>query len=251
MKKIFTGSTLKIFAVCSMLIDHIGQVVLKNGIALKAPYSVFSDEQFSTLLSVINISHMVGRLAFPIFCFLLVEGFVHTHNLKKYFLNLFLFALISEPIYDLANSGQWFSMSQQNVMFTLLLGLLVITVIKKSRHNPLMMLIAVLAGASVSYICMMDGFYYGIGLISIFYLCYEKTALKYILAAIFMFVCGLDFSIQGLLDGYFIVALLSLVLISMYNGKRGIKMKYFFYLFYPAHLLFLVLISTGIGKFLV
>ena len=251
MKKIFTGSTLKIFAVCSMLVDHVGQIVLKNGIALKVPYSMLSDEQFLALLSVIDMFHMVGRLAFPIFCFLLVEGFMHTQHLKKYFLNLFLFAVVSEPIYDLANSGQLFSMSQQNVMFTLLLGLTVLTIIKKSNGNPLIAIITIFAGSFIAYIGMMDGFYYGIGLISIFYLCYKKSILKYALAATFMFACGLDFSLRGLLDGYFIVGLLSLVLISMYNGKRGIRMKYFFYLFYPVHLLLLSFISIGIGKFLI
>lgn len=57
----------------------------------------------------VNICHILGRIAFPIFCFLLVEGFFHTHNLKKYILNLGIFALISEPIYDLACAGTLFS----------------------------------------------------------------------------------------------------------------------------------------------
>ncbi len=87
MKKIFSGSTLKLIAICAMILDHFGQVVLKNGIALKASYSMFTDAQFTYLLDVINVLHMLGRLAFPIFCFLLVEGFIHTHNLKKYLIN--------------------------------------------------------------------------------------------------------------------------------------------------------------------
>ena len=131
MKRFFSGSTLKVIAVFAMLVDHIGQVVLKNGIALKASYAMFTDEQFSILLNVIDVFHMIGRLAFPIFCFLLVEGFMHTHNLRRYFLNLLIFAVIAEPIYDLANSGVLFSIERQNVIFTLLLGLIAIYFIKK------------------------------------------------------------------------------------------------------------------------
>ena len=63
-----------------------------------------------------------------------------------------------------------------------------------------------------------------------------------------MFVCGLDFTVNGL-DGYFMMSVISVILISMYNGKRGMKMKYFFYVFYPAHFLVLYLVSVGIGGF--
>ena len=75
MKKIISGSTLKILAMIFMVIDHFGQVVLKNGIILNAPYSMFTDEQFDMLMSAVNICHILGRISFPIFCFLLVEGF--------------------------------------------------------------------------------------------------------------------------------------------------------------------------------
>lgn len=250
MKKIFSGSTLKLIAVCAMLIDHVGVVVLKNGIALKASYSMFSDEQFTTLLNTIDIFNVIGALAFPVFCFSLVEGFMHTHDVKKYFLNLLLFAVISEPIYDLANCGHLFSVDQQNVIFTLLLGLLAICIMKKSKNSLPVAVIAILAISYLSYMCMLDGSYYGIGLISIFYLCYEKPMLKYIVTIIFMFVCGLDFTLKGLFNGYFIMSVVSVIVISIYNGKRGMKLKYFFYLFYPVHLLILYLISMGIDKYM-
>lgn len=84
MKKFLTGSALKIIAVIAMILDHFGQIILKNGIILNAPYSTFSDRQFELLLQAADLCHIIGRIAFPIFCFLLVEGFVHTHNLKKY-----------------------------------------------------------------------------------------------------------------------------------------------------------------------
>lgn len=243
MKKLLTGSSLKIIAVCFMLLDHFGQIVLKNGIVLNAPYSLFTDEQFFILLFVVNACHIVGRIAFPIFCFLMVEGFLHTHNLKKYFLNLSIFALISEPIYDLANTGRLFSLEQQNVMFSLLLGLTVLTIIRKFNNNFPVSIMVIAAGAYISYLCNLDGWYYGILLISIFYL-FHNTSIKYAVSAVTMYVCGLDFSIHGLIDPYFLCAVFSLLLIYLYNGERGMKIKYFFYIFYPMHFLVLFFIGT-------
>ena len=231
MKKIISGSTLKILAMIFMVIDHFGQVVLKNGIILHAPYSMFTDEQFDMLMSTVNICHILGRIAFPVFCFLLVEGFFHTHNLKKYILNLGIFALISEPVYDLACAGTLFSLGQQNVLFTLLLGLIILTIIKRSHKNVIISFAAIVVGAYISYICNLDGWYYGIALISVFYLFYDMPALKYTASILVMYICGLNFTISGFIDPYFLTAATSLLFISMYNGERGMKMKYFFYIF--------------------
>lgn len=244
MKKYFTGSTLKIIAACCMLVDHIGQVVLKNGVVLSAPYSLFTDAQFSILLSAVNVCHMVGRIAFPIFCFLLVEGFLHTHSLKKYWLHLCIFALISEPIYDLANTGQLFSMEQQNVMFTWLLGLTVLIIIRTCKDRWPVSILAIGAGAYLSYLCHLDGWYYGILLIGTFYLFHDTSIVKYVVSIAVMYVCGLDFSIYGWIDPYFLTAVFSLLPVCLYNGERGRNLKYFFYMFYPLHLLGLFLIAA-------
>lgn len=243
MKKFISGSTLKIWAMIFMVIDHLGQVVLKNGIILNAPYSMFTDEQFDILLSASNTCHILGRIAFPIFCFLLVEGFYHTNDLKKYILNLAFFAVVSEPIYDLAFVETLFSLQQQNVLFTLLLGLIVLTIVKRFNKNVIISFVTIVIGAYISWLCNLDGGYYGIILISVFYLFYDMPTLKCIVSILVMYICGLDFSINGFVDFYFLMAVMSLLLISMYNGKRGIKMKYFFYCFYPGHLLVLYFIS--------
>lgn len=178
------------------------------------------------------------------FCFLLVEGFFHTHNLKKYILNLGIFALISEPIYDLACVGTLFSLGQQNVLFTLLLGLIILTIIKRFNKNVIISFVTIAIGAYISYICNLDGWYYGIALISVFYLFYDMPTLKYTASILVMYICGLNFTISGFIDPYFLTAVTSLLFISMYNGERGMKMKYFFYVFYPGHLLIFYL-----GKF--
>ncbi len=246
MKKIFTGSTLKIIAVLSMTLDHFSKIILKDGIILNAPYSMFTDAQFNILMILSDVFSILGRIAFPIFCFLLVEGFLHTHDLKRYFLNLGIFAIISEPVYDLAITGTAFSFTQQNALFTLLLGLGVLVLVKKIKQNSIVSIIIIFLGAVISFICKLDGWYYGICLIAVFYLFHDKTALKTILAVLVMYVCGLDFSIWGLIEPNFLSALTSLIFINLYNGQRGIKMKYFFYWFYPTHLFLFFLISTYI-----
>lgn len=245
-KKILSGSTLKIIAVIAMTLDHFGQIILKNGIIMNATYSQLSDSQFAWLLYAMEFFHILGRIAFPIFCFLIVEGFYHTHNIKKYILHLFIFAIISEPIYDLAFYGNLFNFNGQNVLFTLLLGLTAITILNKFHDNFVLALVISSISSVISYYLRMDGWYYGIILIMLFYIFREKNLLKYLLAGFTMFACALNFSIKGIIDPYFITALSSLILISLYNQKRGLHMKYFFYAFYPGHIILLYSITTFI-----
>jgi len=245
-RRILSGSTIKIIAVISMFIDHFGAILLKNGIVMNATYETFSDSQFSFLLKVVEVCRILGRAAFPLFCFLLVEGFVHTHNLKKYILQLGLFAIVSEPIYDLAFSGNIFSINGQNVMFTLLLGLLTLTLIKKCNDSFLWAVIFTLLSGIVSYILKFDGWYYGIIMITVFYLLRNKEWLKYLVTIAVTYLCGLDYSIQAFADPYFLTAVSSIVIMALYSGERGMRMKYFFYMFYPGHLLLLYSLTAFI-----
>ena len=109
------GFTLKWIAMLTMLIDHTGMVLFPQ-------YRIF---------------RIVGRLAFPIYCFLLVEGAVHTSNWKKYVSRLILFALISEIPFDLARSGQIVAADAQNVFFTLSFGLLAVIILKEQKTDLL------------------------------------------------------------------------------------------------------------------
>ena len=118
---VLSGSALKLIALLTMLLDHTAEIL-------------FSQMQFATdaILSIGShqitlywICRMIGRLAFPIYCFLLTEGYTYTHNKRKYGLNLFVFALISEIPWDLEHNGKMFC-SGQNVFFTLFLGFLAI-----------------------------------------------------------------------------------------------------------------------------
>lgn len=245
-KKILSGSTLKIIAIVTMVIDHIGQIVLKHGFAFHAPRQTFSDAQFDVLLKTINLCNIIGNIAFPIFCFLLVEGFLHTHNLKKYIFKLGIFSIISEPIYDLSFAGKIFSVNQQNVLFTLLLGIITLVLIKKYKNNMVYAIIIAAISGFISYILHLDGWYYGIALITVFYIFHDKQWIKYSLAIVVMYLCGLNYSIQALINPYFLSSVCSLIFISLYNGTRGMNIKYLFYVFYPMHLIILYTFTTYI-----
>jgi hypothetical protein len=244
--KRLSGSTLKIIAVLSMLLDHVGTILLKNGIVMNAPYSLFSDDQFVKLLKVIELCHILGRIAFPLFCFLLVEGFIHTHSVRKYLLNLGIFAVISEAIYDWSLTGKVFNPAQQNVLLTLLLGLITIMLIRKCHDNLFAALILTGASAYLSYVLHLDGWYYGIALIVVFYIFRQQKTGKLLLAIVVMYLCGLDYTLQALLDPYFLASAFSVLLMAMYNGARGLRLKYFFYAFYPGHLLILAVLTNFI-----
>ena len=116
-----SGSTLKLIAIFTMLIDHIAATVIlqmiNNGIGGQ------------TLIDIYWVMRSIGRMAFPVFCFLLVEGFKYTHSREKYAARMFIFALISEIPFDLAINNTVLEFKSNNVFFTLLLGLLAITVL--------------------------------------------------------------------------------------------------------------------------
>ena len=113
-----SGSTLKLIAIFTMLIDHIAATVIlqmiNNGIGGQ------------TLIDIYWVMRSIGRMAFPVFCFLLVEGFKYTHSREKYAARMFIFALISEIPFDLAINNTVLEFKSNNVFFTLLLGLLAI-----------------------------------------------------------------------------------------------------------------------------
>ena len=240
---VLNGSTLKIIAMVTMLIDHIGAAIL-----LYLPtYGYISAAGYGNWYSVYTVFRGIGRTAFPIFCFLLVEGFFHTKNVKKYALNLLGFAIISEPLFDFAFKDK-FTWSGQNVFWTLLIGLGTIycldRLIKYFRgeeidfgklKNQILaavgMVGTVIIGGGLSILMQTDYSYHGILLIVIFYLLRYTRALAGLIGYISLF-----FLEPLCLPGF--------LLIQFYNGKRGLtkyskNLKYIFYAFYPAHLLLL------------
>lgn len=172
-KKGLSGNTLKIIAIIAMFIDHSALIILDSYLNKFVPYDSGEKElslyfaqnpDMDTLNKVSMIMHLIGRLAFPIFAFLIVEGYKHTRSVKKYAKNLVLFALISEIPYDIAFEGKIFAPERQNVMFTLLFGVLCITFLRylqkklkvHDKNIPIYCLSSVLLGLFLMHVVLSD-----------------------------------------------------------------------------------------------
>lgn len=240
-KKGISSSTLKLIAVVTMLIDHIGAVILEP-LMMQGGYVGLVG--YDPVLYEVNLflRLVIGRMAFPIFCFLLVEGFQRTSNVYRYGLRLFLFALVSEVAFDLALNGVWLELGYQNVMFTLLLGLLVMvlcSMLENWKWNRFVTIAAeaviLLGGMALAEILRTDYGGYGVLCIAALYFFRRDRRLQ-LLAGIVAFVAG-DILLNGGTSE--LLAPLGFIAVACYDGRRGYRLKYLFYVFYPAHLLVL------------
>ncbi len=230
-----TGNALKITAIVTMFLDHIGAAVIENGI-LKSSDTILAAAILNTpegkIWSMADMGlRTIGRLAFPIFCFLLVEGFLHTRDVRKYEIRLLLFGLISEVPFDLAVFGTWFYPGYQNVFFTLFIGLWVLDWHRDAIGQPVKQSVVILAGCGAAALLKCDYNVVGIIMILFFYVFHDNKKLQTIFG-------GILAAIESL--ACFGAGMLAFIPIRMYNGTRGEKnLKYFFYWFYPVHLFFL------------
>ena len=236
-----TSAKLKTIALVSMTIDHIGAILL-SGVcgSFLMKWLMSAGIEFNRQYVYICF-RSIGRIAFPIFAFLIVEGCLHTRNPKKYLIRLLLFALISEIPFDLALSGH-FSMLSQNVFFTLFLGACMIFCFEKVKDKFDILTIAFMASILVCFslivtVTFTDYSYKGIIMIAIFYF-FRKWKFAYFSIIFF----------QSLKWYYILCLFISVVLILLYNGERGKQNKWLFYIYYPAHQIILYLISQIIIK---
>lgn len=247
LKKIqcMNGSTLKIIAMVVMLIDHIGAFFLSFLIK-----SLYGETDTGNLQFLYLVLRQIGRTAFPIFCFLLVEGFLHTKNSFRYMVRLLLFAFISEIPFDLAFADSIFYIKAQNVYFTLAIGMAMMIVVHKlitkgqslelsegsgmmtkELYNVLAILLF-LAFCGLGELINCDYGGNGVALIGIFYFLRNNRILACILGYM-----------SFLWEAFCFPAFL---LIPLYNGKRGIRIKYLFYAFYPLHIIVLYFLRVMI-----
>ena len=217
---------------------------------------MLSDHIWATYMSFDNWMTYVGRMAFPIFAFQIVEGFVHTKSFKKYALRLLLFAVVTELPFNLFYSSRWYNPFHQNAIFTLLLGLLAIGVIDrlKKNHTPKHILLSALWLILISLssvIGFVDYGFWGFLTVVIFYLFRDfpfawLAQLLGMVAIHVVFFEGQVFPVT-ILGQYMEIptqafAVLSLIPIWFYGGRKGISHKalqYGFYAFYPVHMLIL------------
>ncbi len=240
-----SGFVLKMTAVVTMLIDHTAASILER-IVFTVGADGFYIVNKTNLYYLYMVMRTIGRMAFPIYCFLLVEGFVHTKNVKKYAFRLFLFALISELPFDMALFNSFWDTGYNNVFWTLFIGLVTIAGLdffaKNKRWNRigniLMMLVVAAAGMLAAEFLHTDYGMAGVATIVMMYIFKNRKTASYVLGVIVLTLMG------GIVEA---AALLMAVLLHFYNGTRGRQAKYFFYAFYPAHLLVLAGICALLG----
>lgn len=216
---------LKILAILAMSLDHIAAV----------------------FLSPINMPYLLmrgfGRIAFPIFCFLIVEGYYHTRDVKKYMIRLAGFALVSEIPFDLCFYQKPFYWQHQNVFFTLALGLITIYAIDeiKKRFSTsyikalVLQFAVIILAMTTAWFLSTDYSMLGILIIIAFYVGHGNIIQIAISICIVTLYLGNTFQLYSLL---------ALIPIYLYNGKKGPSMRYVFYVFYPAHMLILYVMSS-------
>ena len=240
-----SAAALHIFAMTFMLMDHL----------------------WATLLPAQDWLTCIGRIAFPVFAFMTVEGYFHTHNLKKYMLRMLLFALISEIPFDLMYGGTWFYPIHQNVIWTLLMGLLGIHLMETVHKNQkrwvyvLTAFVTVVFGMIFGTLCMVD--YYGVGVLTVFVFYIFRGRRWWCLLGQFLALYWLNVELLGglmypvqLFGAEFEVcqqgiALLALIPIWLYRGRQGYHSKpfqYVCYAFYPVHMLVLVLVLNFVNR---
>ena len=203
--------TLKWIALLAMLCDHIG-------------HALFPD---------LMILRIIGRISFPIFAYVLVEGFCYTRDVKKYMTRLGVMAILSEIPFDLMASQKVLEFGHQNVFFTLFLGILMLYLMSRTVNPLLQFAYAGIAMMTAEFL-KTDYRYYGILIILWFYYWRSNKWVKYLgVAAIMLLFKGWT--------GCFTA--MALVPIALHNGRRGPKLKWFFYIFYPLHALVIGLLS--------
>ena len=209
-----TSAALQWVALLTMAVDHVGYALFPEVPALRA----------------------VGRLSFPVFAFLLAQGFAHTSNLKKYTLRILAFAVAAEVPYQLFLYGGLVVFPASNILFALALALGALWCVQQGGAGWL-------GAAGFMVMAQLGGFSYGaygVALAVLFYLTRKKRALiPVVLTACTLLYCAYRHSL------FQIWAIGAAVPLFLYNGERGHRLpRYFLYIFYPAHLCVLVAVRA-------
>lgn len=214
------GTALKLIAMISMVFDHVG-------------------DNFFPELTWMRI---IGRIAMPVFAFCISEGYIHTHDRKKYLMRMGIFALISELPFDLVTAGR-LEYTHQNIMYTFFLAILALMVFdrlvsgKNKTVGKILGTLAVLMFCALSLVTGADYNVYAVGLVFLFYLFGDNHVwLRSGVGAV------LHLLVRNV--GIYLWGLLGFVPLLFYNGKKGKGLKWLFYVFYPGHLLVIWAVRT-------
>lgn len=254
----FSDDMLKLVAVFTMLLDHAASGILEYYLQ----YVPLNNDVWELLYRINSDLRVIGRIAFPLFCFLMIHGFIHTHSRLKYAGNLLLFALLSELPFDfLFYDGIDFA--HQNVFWTLLIGLLMVWALEAVNQTNIKMILkcaaslpVIAAGIKMSMVLNTDYAWTGVLLILGLYLFRKKKGLQCTIPFVVFFIARVfrnvehgyySFGIQVIRETFKLYwsIVISAFMILRCNEKRYIrKGKYFFYAFYPVHISILYLIKV-------
>lgn len=267
---LFSSAVLKNTAYITMFIDHFFAVLFLTVLReyQRAGYPTDGMQQIYTA------GRAIGRIAFILFAYLMVEGFLHTHSRRNYLIRLGLFALVSEIPFDLAFSQTYYDPTGQNVFFTLFLGMLALTIwewssdrasFARTRTGGCLLcgilrgvrIVALLSCCGAAWLLQTDYKYMGVLLIFAFYQTHDRKLPVQMLAAGCVMLLGTwsanylryagDFS-AGYLFRFSLremYGLFAFFWIALYNGEKGRQFpKAFYYAFYPVHLLLLHFVTV-------
>ena len=224
-----TSFSLRLLALASMFIDHAGLALFPR----------------------VGLFRCIGRLAFPLYCFLLVQGVVHTRDLRAYARRLTLLALLSEIPFDLLIFGSMASPVEQNVCFSLLLGLLATQAADASRKQPLGSVLCLLAVFIASMLARVSYGWLGIALCLCFYQTQGSPARQALSLLLIEAVYCLSLALSGVENSWVLVSLCALfaaIPVFLYSGKPGLRsraLSFLFYAAYPLHIAVLLLIRAS------
>lgn len=201
---LFSSYDIRMVAIITMLLDHVG--LLLSG-------TVFYDPL-----------RMIGRIAFPLFCFLLVEGYIYTKDLHRYMLRLFVCAVVSQVPYSLfLNTGRL------NVMYELIIGLICLYLVDRQSSYGIIAFVGLLVACGAS--CGAEYGLYGIALIVAMYYFRGSPVNRFWFCGILCILMSWE---------YYGAAALSMAVIWCYDGNVGKRMnRWLQYAIYPAHMILL------------
>lgn len=234
-----TGTGLKIIAMITMVIDHFAGGLFEYWVLHNK--GAMSAETFEGFHFACKLMRGVGRMAFPIYCYLLVEGFLHTKNVKKYALRLGAIAVLSEVPFDYLFRRKLFFLEYNNVIWDLLIALgclYAYSLIEKRKFDIVMEYVAKLSvmalGMVLTFFMYLDYAEAGVCCVSIMYFFHSFDKEREILGFSLGVASLALFSSESEMWALFMV-----IPLYLYNGRRGRDSKAirtFFYLFYPAHI---------------
>ena len=234
-----SATVLKIIAIVTMIIDHIGYLILNGklyGFNEAVYQHVITLPEAQKWIVLYNVCRIIGRISFPIFAFLVIEGVLRTSSILSYLFRLFVIALVSEIPYDLMIYNRFMYLGDQNVVFLYFIVVGIISIYRRINAHPIYLITMTLVAMIVSYFAKIS-----YGPMGILYMVYVyNTRFDKNLRTI---GCGILSFLMSFYKNRYGVGAVSAIFIHLYNGKKGnLKLGNLPYIIYPLHMIIIVII---------